>query len=89
MTQLTKKEKKEILRFSKNYISLHNEIVRVETEIKSLEKRSSDLIQNLEDCRSEESVFMEGLKKKYGEGQIDPLSMCWHKISVTENELSK
>jgi oligoribonuclease NrnB/cAMP/cGMP phosphodiesterase (DHH superfamily) len=87
MINLTKKEKKEILRFSSNYINLHNEIVKVESEIKNLEERSSELIQDLEACREEESRFMEALNKKYGEGQIDPMSLCWSQKKLIQNDL--
>jgi len=89
MSQLTNKEKETILKFSKNYINLHNQIVSVEEEIKKLEDKSSCLIQELEDCRLEETDFMELLSKKYGPGQINPMNLCWEEKKLTEDELSK
>jgi hypothetical protein len=77
MSQLTNKEKETILKFSKNYIDLHNQIVSVEEEIKKLEDKSSCLIRELEDCRLEEKDFMDSLCKKYGPGQINPMNLCW------------
>ena len=89
MKQITNKEKETILKFSKNYIHIHNEIVRVEKEIKILESRSSDLINELESCRAEESEFMEKMSKKYGPGKIDPINLKWDKKITSENELLK
>lgn len=87
--QLTGKEKETILKFSKNYIRIHNDIVNVEKEIKSLEIKSSDLIQELESCRNEEANFMEKMAKKYGPGSIDPMNLKWEKKNKIGNELLK
>jgi hypothetical protein len=51
MKNLTSDEKNEILDLSRDFVSIHHEIVVVEKEIKRLEELSSELISRLNECR--------------------------------------
>lgn len=82
MIDLTKKEKEEILNISQEFIRIHGEIMTVEETIKKMELRSSELIQELEECRSREKRFSDNLSKKYGEGQLDPMGLKWKEEEV-------
>lgn len=82
MTELTKKEKEEVLNISQEFIRIHGEIMTVEETIKKMEIRSSELIQELEECRIREKSFSENLSEKYGEGQLDPMGLKWKKEEV-------
>lgn len=77
MKKLNKKEQDEILNLSKRFIDIHSQIVKVEKEIQFLETQSSNLISDLEFCRETEMGFCKKMAKKYGEGELDPLSMTW------------
>jgi hypothetical protein len=79
MTELTKKEKEEVLNISQEFIRIHGEIMTVEETIKKMEIRSSELIQELEECRAREKSFSENLSEKYGEGKLDPMGLKWKK----------
>ena len=82
MIELSKKEKKEVLELSKEFIRIHGEILTVEESIKRLEQRSAELISELEECRANERVFSEQLSKKYGQGSLDPTGLCWKKDEI-------
>ena len=77
MKKLNNKERNEILNLSKRFIDIHSQIVKVEKEIQFLETQSSNLISDLEFCRETEMEFCKKMAKKYGEGELDPLSMTW------------
>jgi hypothetical protein len=79
MTELTKREKEEVLNISQEFIRIHGEIMTVEETIKKMEIRSSELIQELEECRRREKHFSDSLSVKYGEGQLDPMGLKWKK----------
>ena len=79
MTDLTKKEKEEVLSISQEFIRIHGEIMTVEETIKKMEIRSSELIQELEECRRREKYFSDSLSEKYGEGQLDSMGLKWKK----------
>jgi hypothetical protein len=82
MTELTKREKEEVLNISQEFIRIHGEIMTVEETIKKMEIRSSELIQELEECRRREKHFSDSLSGKYGEGQLDPMGLKWKKENV-------
>lgn len=88
MKDLNEKEKKEILKISEDFIRIHGEIMGVEEAIKKLEMKSSDLIQELEECREREKSFTKNLEKKYGYGRLDISGLKWEKIEI-ENEILK
>ena len=77
MGKLNKKEQNEILNLSKRFIDIHSQIVKVEKEIQFLETQSSNLISDLESCREIEREFCQKMTEKYGNGELDPLSMIW------------
>jgi hypothetical protein len=79
MTDLDKKEKEEVLSISQEFIRIHGEIMTVEETIKKMEIRSSELIQELEECRRREKYFSDSLSEKYGEGQLDSMGLKWKK----------
>lgn len=82
MIELSKNEKNEILGLSKDFIRIHGEILSVEETIKKLEIRSSELINELEECREKEREFSEQLRQKYGTGCLDPTGLCWKNEEV-------
>jgi hypothetical protein len=47
-----------------------------------MEIRSSELIQELDECRSKEKYFSDSLSEKYGAGQLDPMGLKWKKKEV-------
>lgn len=82
MIELAKKEKEEVLSISQEFIRIHGEIMTIEETIKKMEIRSSELIQELEECRRKEKYFSDSLSEKYGEGQLDPMGLKWKKEEV-------
>jgi predicted nucleic acid-binding Zn-ribbon protein len=82
MTELAKKEKEEVLNISQEFVRIHGEIMTVEETIKKMEIRSSELIQELEECRAREKRFSGKLSEKYGEGKLDPMGLKWKKEEV-------
>ena len=84
MTELTKKEKEDVLSISQEFIRIHGEIMTVEETIKKMEIRSSELIQELEECSEREKYFSDSLSEKYGEGQLDPMGLKWKKEVIYE-----
>ena len=70
MTELSKSEKEEVLNLSQEFIRIHGEILTVEEMIKKMEIRSSELIEELENCREREKAFSESLVKKYPRNKL-------------------
>ena len=86
MKQISNKEKETVLNFSRSYIAIHGEIVKVEKEIKKLEESSSGLISELESCRAEEEKFMSKMIKKYGPGKLNPMTLSWECESSVDEQ---
>ncbi len=86
MTNLTKEERDEILDISKNFVEIHQRIMKIEERIKDLESESSVLIGELESCRDREFRFVSELSDKYGEGTLDPLTLRWE-IAIEKKEI--
>jgi hypothetical protein len=82
MIKISKQEKDQILNLSVEFISLHGEIMEVEKSIKKLEIKSSDLLENLENCRKKEKEQILKLQSKYGAGFLDPVTMEWKKEEI-------
>lgn len=82
MIELSKKEKEEVLGLSQEFIRIHGEIMTVEETIKKMEARSSELIQELNECRTREKLFSDNLSEKYGDGQLDPTGLKWKKEKI-------
>ncbi len=84
--RITENEIEEVLKFSNEYVSLHSQIGKIESEIRELENKASNLIARLEECRDEEKTFMDALSKKYGEGKINLSTLNWEtKNDIYEN----
>jgi hypothetical protein len=87
MRNLTSDEKNEILDLSRDFVSIHHEIVVVEKEIKRLEELSSELISRLSECRERETIFTNNLSAKYGEGSLDAINLAWKKEELVNEVL--
>lgn len=79
MKDLTDGEKERLLRLSKKFIKVHQDIFKIEDTIKSMQERSYKLITELEKCRNSEKDFIKDLTQKYGDGSLDPLTLTWKK----------
>jgi hypothetical protein len=79
MKDLTNVEKERLLRLSKKFIKVHQDIFKIEDSIKSMQERSYKLIDELEKCRNSEKDFIKDLTQKYGSGSLDPLTLTWKK----------
>ena len=79
MKDLTDQEKERLLRLSKKFINVHQEIFKIEESIKVMNDRSFKLISDLEKCRESEKSFIKDLTQKYGNGSLDPLTLTWKK----------
>ena len=79
MKDLTDQEKERLLRLSKKFINVHQEIFKIEESIKTMNERSFKLISDLEKCRESEKSFIKDLTQKYGNGSLDPLTLTWKK----------
>ncbi len=79
MKDLTDQEKERLLRLSKKFIKVHQEIFKIEESIKIMNERSLKLISDLEKCRESEKSFIKDVTQKYGNGSLDPLTLTWKK----------
>ncbi len=79
MKDLTEQEKERLLRLSKKFIKVHQDIFKIEESIKAMQERSCKLIRDLEKCRDAEKDFIKDLSQKYGNGTLDPLTLTWKK----------
>jgi hypothetical protein len=84
MIQLSTEEREQILKFSREFVNIHQSILSVEENIAKLEIESSSLISQLEKCREVENEFVEQLESKYGEGKLDPINLTWKKEILNE-----
>jgi hypothetical protein len=84
MIQLSAEEREQILKFSREFVNIHQSILSVEENITKLEIESSSLISQLEKCREVENEFVEQLENKYGEGKLDPINLTWKKEILNE-----
>ena len=64
MKDLTDQEKERLLRLSKKFINVHQEIFKIEESIKIMNERSFKLISDLEKCRDSEKSFIKDLTQK-------------------------
>ena len=87
MKDLTDQEKERLLRLSKKFIKVHQDIFKIEDTMKIMQERSSNLIKELDKCRNVEKDFIKDLTKKYGNGTLDPLTLTWKSADV-KNKMS-
>jgi hypothetical protein len=88
MKDLTDQEKERLLRLSKKFIKVHQDIFKIEDTIKMMQERSLKLIEELDKCRNIEKDFIKDLTQKYGNGSLDPLTLTWNKDEI-RNEIPK
>jgi hypothetical protein len=86
MKDLTDQEKERLLRLSKKFIKVHQDIFKIEDTIRSMQERSCKLIGELEKCRNVEKDFIKDLTQKYGTGSLDPLTLTWKREEI-KNEI--
>lgn len=86
MKDLTDQEKERLLRLSKKFIKVHQDIFKIEDAIRTMQERSFRLIDDLEKCRNVEKDFIKDLTQKYGNGSLDPLTLTWKKEEI-RNEI--
>jgi hypothetical protein len=84
MIQLSSEERAQILKFSTEFVNIHQSILSVEETIANLERESLDLISKLERCREIEGDFVAQLENKYGVGTLDPINLTWKKEILNE-----
>jgi len=77
MINLTSQEREKIMSLSKDFVEIHQEIMKVEETIKEMESRASSLVSKLDSCRNEEFRFVSELSDKYGEGSLNPFTLTW------------
>lgn len=77
MINLTPQEREKIMSLSKDFVEIHQAIMKVEETIKEMESLASTLIEKLDSCRSEEFRFVSELSDKYGEGTLNPFTLTW------------
>lgn len=81
--KISVKEEKEANDLKSRFNEVHDQIFKIQEEINSLNEKSKDLLQDLNELRDEEIEFMLKLKNKYGEGSLNPFTMIYTK---KENE---
>jgi hypothetical protein len=84
MIQLSAEERAQILKFSREFVNIHQSILSVEENIAKLEIESSSLISQLEKCREVENEFVAQLENRYGGGKLDPINLTWKKEILNE-----
>jgi len=77
MTKLDQKEIESLRSFINKYREIYSDIEKIEKEMIELEKKSGSLLEELEFFREKEKSFLEDLSKKYGEGNLNPLTLNW------------
>jgi uncharacterized Fe-S cluster-containing MiaB family protein len=77
MTKLDQKEIESLQSFINKYREIYSDIEKIEKEMIELEKKSGSLLEELEFFREKEKSFLEDLSKKYGEGNLNPLTLNW------------
>jgi hypothetical protein len=77
MTKLDQKEIESLRSFINKYREIYSDIEKIEKEMIELEKKSGSLLEELEFFREKEKSFLEDLSKKYGVGNLNPLTLNW------------
>jgi hypothetical protein len=85
MKDLTDQEKERLLRLSKKFIKVHQDIFKIEDTMRLMNEKSGKLINELEKCRNSEKDFIKDLTQKYGNGTLDPLTLTWKKETIDGN----
>ena len=64
---MTNKEKTEVKKIISDYTECHDQILKLESEIKGLLSRKESLMRTLKHIRNSEKHIVNKLQKKYGE----------------------
>jgi uncharacterized coiled-coil DUF342 family protein len=82
--KITKEESDKVSRIMGDFSLVHQQIGEISSKINDLNKKSEELVSNLEKIRKEESEFLDFLSKKYGIGTLNPFGMVY--ITKEPNE---
>ncbi len=77
MTKISNDDRKKILKISKKYLEIHQNIAIVEKKMEDLHNLSAKLLNELDECRSIERSLMCDMEKRYGSGKFNPFDFCW------------
>jgi hypothetical protein len=77
---LTEKEIQTAKKLKQEFGQIKDQINLVEEQMKSLNQTTESLVRHLEDLRLQEQNFVQNLKKKYGEGKLNPITFTYEKL---------
>jgi len=77
---LTEKEIQTAIKLKQEFGQIKDQINLVEEQMKSLNQTAESLIKHLEDLRLQEKNFVQNLQKKYGEGNLNPITFTYEKL---------
>jgi len=77
---LTEKEIQTAKKLKQEFGQIKDQINLVEDQMKSLNQTAESLIKHLEDLRLQEKNFVQNLQKKYGEGNLNPITLTYEKL---------
>jgi|688.fasta_scaffold397964_2 ribosomal protein S15P/S13E len=77
---LTEKEIQTAKKLKQEFGQIKDQINLVEEQMKSLNQTAESLIKHLEDLRLQEKNFVQNLQKKYGEGNLNPITFTYEKL---------
>lgn len=77
--ELTKKEKDTANLLKIKFSEVRSDIEDVQGQMEYLNTKAGSLIKDLEDLREQESNFIDSLREKYGEGNLDPFKLIYMK----------
>lgn len=72
---LTEVENRAISKIVDKYRNLENDLTDIQSKLEQLDKEKSNMLKTLDTIRNEELGFFKKLKKTYGEGKLDILTM--------------
>ena len=77
---LTEKEIQTAKKLKQEFGQIKDQINLVEEQMKSLNQTAESLIKHLEDLRLQEKNFVQNLQKKYGQGNLNPITFTYEKL---------
>lgn len=72
---LTEVENRAISKIVDKYRNLEVDLVSIQDQLEKLDKEKAIMLKTLDSIRNEELTFFRKLKKTYGEGKLDILTM--------------
>ena len=70
--KFTEEELKQVQNFQNQYLSVQNQFGQLKLAQIRLDNQEVDLEEALKSVQSEESKFLDGITKKYGQGTLNP-----------------